>query len=76
VFLHAARSMGANPEHCAVVEDSFSGVLAGLAAGMRVFAFAGGVTSASTLALDGVVVFEEMPLLPELLVGTVGQAVE
>jgi len=39
LFLHAARMLGANPAECVVVEDSLVGVQAGLAAGMRVFAF-------------------------------------
>jgi beta-phosphoglucomutase-like phosphatase (HAD superfamily) len=38
LFLHAARQMGLAPADCAVVEDSASGIAAGLAAGMRVFA--------------------------------------
>jgi HAD superfamily hydrolase (TIGR01509 family) len=66
IFLHAARTMGTEPARCAVVEDSVSGVAAGLAAGMKVFAFAGGVTPASR---DEVVVFDDMRLLPELLRG-------
>jgi HAD superfamily hydrolase (TIGR01509 family) len=37
LFLHAARVLGVAPEHCAVVEDSLPGIVAGLAAGMRVF---------------------------------------
>jgi|SRR5580658_8718727 len=68
VFLHAAAAMGVTPARCAVVEDSVSGVTAGLAAGMRVLAFAGGVTAASSLALDGAVVFSDMAVLPELIV--------
>jgi len=67
IFLHAAREMGTEPERCAVVEDSVSGVTAGLAAGMTVFAFAGGVTSASLLTGDSVVVFDDMRRLPDLL---------
>jgi HAD superfamily hydrolase (TIGR01509 family) len=67
VFLHAAKSMGVAPDRCAVVEDSVSGVVAGLAAHMRVFAFAGGVTGATDLALDGAVVFDDMRALPALL---------
>lgn len=67
LFLHAARCMNTGPEGCAVIEDSRSGVLAGLAAGMRVFAFAGGVTDRSALAEPGVTVFDEMELLPALL---------
>ena len=38
LFLHAARHYGIAPEHCAVIEDSLPGVLAGVAAGMQVFA--------------------------------------
>lgn len=37
IFLLAAERMGADPSTCAVVEDSTNGVLAGHAAGMRVF---------------------------------------
>jgi hypothetical protein len=34
---------------------------------MRVFAFAGGVTGTSKLALDGVTVFADMAALPDLI---------
>lgn len=37
LFLHAAAAMGVHPSRCAVVEDSLSGVHAGIAAGMTVF---------------------------------------
>jgi HAD superfamily hydrolase (TIGR01509 family) len=67
IFLYAADQMGFEPRRCAVVEDSVSGVTAGLAAGMRVFAFAGGVTSESKLSLDGAWVFRHMRELPGLL---------
>ena len=67
VFLHAARRMGAEAHRCAVVEDSVSGVSVGLAAGMTVFGFAGGVTSAAQLERDGVVVFDHMEALPDLV---------
>jgi beta-phosphoglucomutase-like phosphatase (HAD superfamily) len=59
--------MSVEPGRCAVVEDSVSGVSAGLAAGMRVFAFAGGVCDAASLALEGAVVFDDMLTLPDLL---------
>jgi HAD superfamily hydrolase (TIGR01509 family) len=38
LFLHAARSMGAQPSRCAVIEDSLPGIEAGIAAGMTVYA--------------------------------------
>lgn len=37
LFLYAAREMDVAPADCAVVEDSLSGIAAGLAAGMQVF---------------------------------------
>jgi HAD superfamily hydrolase (TIGR01509 family) len=67
VFLLAARAMGVPPDRCAVIEDSVSGVEAGLAAGMTVYAFSGGVTSADRLERDGVVLFDAMHRLPALL---------
>jgi HAD superfamily hydrolase (TIGR01509 family) len=67
VFLFAAASMGVRPTRCAVIEDSVSGVEAGIAAGMTVFAFCGGVTSATRLQRDGVTLFDTMDQLPALL---------
>ncbi|MBI3678213.1 MAG: HAD family phosphatase [Proteobacteria bacterium] len=42
LFLHAAKALDVMPEHCLVLEDSVNGVLAGRAAGMRVWGFTGG----------------------------------
>lgn len=39
LFLHVAEVMGFEPEECVVVEDSAPGFQAGLAAGMRTFAY-------------------------------------
>ena len=75
LFLHAAASMGVAPSGCAVVEDSVAGVAAGIAAGMTVFAYAGGVTSAERLARPEVTVFHEMPELLELLAASAGDDV-
>src|SRR5262249_37850043 len=40
LFLHAADRMGVEPERCTVVEDTPSGVTAGVSAGMRVLGYA------------------------------------
>ncbi|OKK12263.1 haloacid dehalogenase [Streptomyces sp. CB00455] len=67
LFQHAARSMGVQPERCAVIEDSAYGVQAARAAGMRAFGYCGGLTPASRLEGPGTVVFDDMRNLPELL---------
>jgi HAD superfamily hydrolase (TIGR01509 family) len=67
VFLFAAEHMGVAPNRCAVIEDSISGVEAGVAAAMSVFAFSGGVTGAESLRRDGVVLFDNMYQLSNLL---------
>jgi beta-phosphoglucomutase-like phosphatase (HAD superfamily) len=67
LFLHAADRMGADPRACAVVEDSPFGVEAARAAGIRAFAYAGGVVPAERLAGPETVVFEDMRELPRLL---------
>jgi len=42
LFLHAAEKLGVRPQDCLVLEDSVNGVIAGRAAGMRVWGFLGG----------------------------------
>ena len=67
LFLHAAERLAVDPSRCAVVEDSVYGVDAALAAGMRAFAYAGGVTPAERLARPGAVVFSDMRELAGLI---------
>ena len=67
LFLHAADRMGVPPAACVVVEDSRPGVEAARAAGMRVLAFAGGLTPAERLAGPNTILFEHMRELPGLL---------
>ena len=67
LFLHAAEQLGVPPKACAVIEDSPAGLEAARTAGMGVFAFAGGLIAADRLQGGGVVVFDDMRLLPELL---------
>lgn len=42
LFLYTAKSLGVAPENCLVIEDSLSGVQAGLSAGMQIARFVGG----------------------------------
>lgn len=69
LFLHAAAVMHVTPARCAVVEDSPSGVQAARAAGMRVYAYTGGVTRADRLRGPGTITFTAMRELPALLGG-------
>lgn len=69
LFLHAAERMAAKPDGCVVVEDSRSGVQAARAAGMRVLAFAGGLSATEVLEGPNTTVFDDMRELPKLLDG-------
>ena len=67
LFLFAAERMGAAPAACVVIEDSVPGVQAGLAAGMRVLAYAGDPMSDRSGLLDtGAHAFFDMVDLPAL----------
>jgi beta-phosphoglucomutase-like phosphatase (HAD superfamily) len=59
--------MATDPAGCIVVEDSRLGVEAARAAGMRVLAFAGGLTPAELLDGPDTLVFDHMRELPALL---------
>jgi HAD superfamily hydrolase (TIGR01509 family) len=66
LFLHAAAEIGAEPTGCAVVEDSPFGVQAAHAAGMKAYAYAGGIMPVERLR-SADVVFDDMRELPKLL---------
>ncbi len=67
LFLFAADQMGWSPASCVVVEDSRAGVQAGLAAGMKVVAYAGGFLSHDEIEHQNLVVIQHMAELPGLL---------
>jgi len=68
LFLHAASTLGVAPADCVVIEDTPTGVRAGIDAGMRVFAYAAGKhTDRDEVARLGAWVFEDMRELPRLL---------
>ena len=60
--------MGTEPINCVVIEDTPTGTKAGVAAGMKVFGYAGAPHSdAAGLAAHGATVFWAMHELPALL---------
>ncbi|PWK88526.1 HAD family hydrolase [Fulvimonas soli] len=67
LYLHAARTLGVPPAACAVVEDSPTGVAAGVAAGMTVFGFAAHTPRARLREAGAHAVFDAMAGLPALL---------
>lgn len=67
VFLLAARTLRADPAACAVVEDTPTGVRAGVAAGMRVFGFSANTPQHRLTEAGAHCVFSEMRQLPGLL---------
>jgi HAD superfamily hydrolase (TIGR01509 family) len=68
LFLHAARTFGATPSRCVVVEDSLSGIRAANAAGMRVLGYTAGEAHAkSELGAECAELFDCMDDLPALL---------
>ena len=67
VYLAAAAAVGVPPARCLVVEDTVTGVAAGVAAGATVFAYAPLDDGAALRAAGAVQVFRSMADLPALL---------
>ena len=71
VYLAAAAALGVDARRCAVIEDSVTGVMAGVAAGATVFGYAPlevGHSSAAAMRDAGAkVIFTDMAALPALL---------
>jgi HAD superfamily hydrolase (TIGR01509 family) len=67
VYLAAAAALGADPTRCAVVEDTVTGVTAGVAAGAMVFGYAPQGEGQALLAAGAAEVFDSMQVLPALL---------
>jgi HAD superfamily hydrolase (TIGR01509 family) len=67
VYLAAAAALGADPARCAVVEDTVTGVTAGVAAGATVFGYAPLGDGQCLLAAGVSQVFASMVDLPALL---------
>ncbi len=71
VYLAATVPLGVDPLRCAVVEDTVTGVTAGVAAGATVFGYsppeAGHDAPAALRAAGAAVVFTDMAQLPTLL---------
>jgi beta-phosphoglucomutase-like phosphatase (HAD superfamily) len=67
LFLHAARALGVAAEDCVVIEDTPSGVTAGVRAGMRVLGYAADADAEALTAAGAEVVIhslaEAWPLL-------------
>jgi len=68
LFFHAARQMGFAPADCIVVEDTVAGVTAGIAAGMRVYAYHGDPHSdREGMVAAGGIPFADMRVLSGLI---------
>jgi HAD superfamily hydrolase (TIGR01509 family) len=67
LFLHAAKAMNAAPARTVVIEDTATGVQAGVAAGMTVFAYAADLANYSALTAHGGTPFNAMNKVAGLL---------
>lgn len=69
VFLHAARSLGAAPARCLVIEDTPTGTRAGAAAGMTVWAYAALMPAGRLTEAGAAATFDSMSQLSARLAG-------
>ena len=69
VFLHAARQQGVAPADCAVIEDTPTGVRAGVAAGMTVFGYCALTPKQRLIDAGAHHTFDRMRDLPGLISG-------
>ena len=67
VYLAAAAHLGVSPARCAVVEDTVTGVCAGVSAGATVFAYAPLGDGRALVQAGAHHVFADMAVLPTLL---------
>ena len=67
VYLLAARTLGAAAERCVVIEDTATGVTAGVAAGMTVLGYCERQEPRALLAAGASAVFSDMRQLPILI---------
>ncbi len=67
VYLAAAAALQISPKRCAVVEDTVTGITAGVAAGATVFAYAPDGDGAALRDAGAVEVFSSMADLPQLM---------
>ena len=69
VYLAAAKAFNVSPERCIVIEDSITGVTAGVRAGMKVYGLAS-YTSSQSLREAGAIPFDNMMELQTILSDT------
>lgn len=67
LFLYAAEKFGVAPAACAVIEDTPTGVTAGVAAGMTVYGYCAHTPAHRLLEAGAHRTFDGMSVLPELL---------
>lgn len=66
-FLHIAKAKNIDPSECAIIDDSVSGIEAGIKAGMKVFGYSWNNNDLLLLKKAGATVIENMEKFPEVL---------